>query len=128
MNTKCPLVFQKGTYGEELYHRFLCAKEARIYSYRNAWSTRNADDIYQRYRFKAESKESAPETRNGFEAEWYRYRIVACLVTSSSPVPLKTRRVPQRCTLNLSRAETSSRWCGVVVRRGCASSGVVHVT
>ncbi|GFX08089.1 uncharacterized protein TNCV_1237681 [Trichonephila clavipes] len=50
-------------------------------------------------------------------AEWYRYRIVACLVTSSSPVPLKTRRVGQRCTLNLSRAETSSRWCGVVVRR-----------
>ncbi|GFX91828.1 integrase catalytic domain-containing protein [Trichonephila clavipes] len=47
-------------------------------------------------------------------AEWYRYRIVACLVTSSSPVPLKTRRVGQRCTLNLSRAETSSRWCGVV--------------
>ncbi|GFW41734.1 transposable element Tcb2 transposase [Trichonephila clavipes] len=49
-------------------------------------------------------------------------------VVSSSPVPLKTRRVGQRCTLNLSRAETSSRWCGVVVRRGGASSGVVHVT
>ncbi|GFY35193.1 uncharacterized protein TNCV_5045671 [Trichonephila clavipes] len=47
---------------------------------------------------------------------------------SSSPVPLKTRRVGQRCTLNLSRAETSSRGCGVVVRRGGASSGVVHVT
>ncbi|GFY24952.1 uncharacterized protein TNCV_2691431 [Trichonephila clavipes] len=61
-------------------------------------------------------------------AEWYRYRTVACLVTSSSPVPLKTRCVGQRCTLNLSRAETSSRWCGVVVRRGGASSGVVHVT
>ncbi|GFS94510.1 uncharacterized protein TNCV_2015201 [Trichonephila clavipes] len=61
-------------------------------------------------------------------AEWYRYRIVACLVTSSSPVPPKTRRVGQRCTLNLWRAETSSRWCGVVVRRGGASSGVVHVT
>ncbi|GFX03451.1 uncharacterized protein TNCV_4634631 [Trichonephila clavipes] len=61
-------------------------------------------------------------------AEWYRYRIVACLVTSSSPVPLKTRRVGQRCTLNLSRADMSSRWCGVVVRRGGASSGVVHVT
>ncbi|GFX56947.1 uncharacterized protein TNCV_3701121 [Trichonephila clavipes] len=45
-------------------------------------------------------------------AEWYRYRIVACLVTSSSPVPLKTRRVGQRCTLNLSRAETSFLWCG----------------
>ncbi|GFV41673.1 hypothetical protein TNCV_3628241 [Trichonephila clavipes] len=42
-------------------------------------------------------------------AEWYRYRIVARLVTSSSPVPPKTRRVGQRCTLNLSRAETSSR-------------------
>ncbi|GFW96677.1 uncharacterized protein TNCV_2847341 [Trichonephila clavipes] len=49
-------------------------------------------------------------------------------VMSSIPVPLKTRRVGQRCTLNLSRAETSSRWCGVVVRRGGASSGVVHVT
>ncbi|GFX72597.1 uncharacterized protein TNCV_4061931 [Trichonephila clavipes] len=59
-------------------------------------------------------------------AEWYRHRIVAGFVTSSSPVPLKTRRVGQR--LNLSRAETSSRWCGVVVRRGGASSGVVHVT
>ncbi|GFX29636.1 uncharacterized protein TNCV_4777081 [Trichonephila clavipes] len=61
-------------------------------------------------------------------AEWYRYRTVACFVTGSSPVPLKTRRVGQRCTLNLSRAETSSRWCGVVVRRGGVSSGVVHVT
>ncbi|GFS89746.1 WW domain-containing protein [Trichonephila clavipes] len=43
---------------------------------------------------------------------------MACFVTGSSPVPLKTRRVEQRCTLNLSRAESSSRWCGVVVRRG----------
>ncbi|GFU82407.1 uncharacterized protein TNCV_2462901 [Trichonephila clavipes] len=51
-------------------------------------------------------------------AEWYRYRTVACLVTSSSPIPLKTHRVGQRCTINLSRAETSSRWCDVVVRRG----------
>ncbi|GFV56273.1 uncharacterized protein TNCV_106291 [Trichonephila clavipes] len=39
-------------------------------------------------------------------------------VMSSSPVPLKTRQVGQRCTLNMSRAETSFRWCGVVVRRG----------
>ncbi|GFS79113.1 uncharacterized protein TNCV_4408371 [Trichonephila clavipes] len=57
-------------------------------------------------------------TRVAAVAEWYRYRTVACFVTGSSPVPLKTRRVGQRCTLNLSRAETSSRWCGVVVRRG----------
>ncbi|GFT57033.1 uncharacterized protein TNCV_1690981 [Trichonephila clavipes] len=49
-------------------------------------------------------------------------------VMSSSPVPLKTRRVGERCTLNLSIAQTSSRWCGVVVRRGGASSGVVLVT
>ncbi|GFV21864.1 uncharacterized protein TNCV_4525511 [Trichonephila clavipes] len=50
-------------------------------------------------------------------AEWYRYRIVAGFATSSSPVPIKTRRAGQRCTLNLSRAETSTCWCGVVVRR-----------
>ncbi|GFW49813.1 uncharacterized protein TNCV_3866791 [Trichonephila clavipes] len=61
-------------------------------------------------------------------AEWYKYRTMACFVTSSSPVPLKTFRVGQRCTLNLSRAETFSRWCGVVVRRGGASSSIVHVT
>ncbi|GFW68353.1 uncharacterized protein TNCV_2263421 [Trichonephila clavipes] len=50
-------------------------------------------------------------------AEWLRYRIVAGLVTSSSPVPLNTCRVGERCTLNLSRAQTSSRLCGVEVRR-----------
>ncbi|GFU60220.1 hypothetical protein TNCV_4249221 [Trichonephila clavipes] len=33
----------------------------------------------------------------------------------------------ERCVLKLSRAQTSFRWCGVVVRRGCASSGVVLV-
>ncbi|GFT86579.1 uncharacterized protein TNCV_3247431 [Trichonephila clavipes] len=47
---------------------------------------------------------------------------------SSSPVPLKIRCVGQRCTLNLSRAQTSSRWCSGVVRRGGASSGVVLFT
>ncbi|GFY28654.1 uncharacterized protein TNCV_3440211 [Trichonephila clavipes] len=36
-------------------------------------------------------------------------------VTNSSPVPLKTRRVGERCTLNLSRAQTFSCWGGVVV-------------
>ncbi|GFU85020.1 uncharacterized protein TNCV_1552841 [Trichonephila clavipes] len=50
--------------------------------------------------------------------------MVAGFVTSSSPVPLKTRRVGQRCTLNLSRAETFSRWFGVVVRRGGARAQV----
>ncbi|GFX86361.1 hypothetical protein TNCV_2562501 [Trichonephila clavipes] len=47
---------------------------------------------------------------------------------SSSPVPLKTRHVGARCTLNLSRTQTSSRGCGVVVRRGSASSSAVLVT
>ncbi|GFY14607.1 uncharacterized protein TNCV_4828101 [Trichonephila clavipes] len=56
-------------------------------------------------------------------AEWYGYWTVACLVTRSSPVPLKTHRVGQRCTLNLTRAEMSSRWCGVVVRRGGCQLG-----
>ncbi|GFY30220.1 hypothetical protein TNCV_3091271 [Trichonephila clavipes] len=50
------------------------------------------------------------------------------LVTSSSPVPLKNRRVGERCTLNLSRTQMSSRWCAVVVRKGGTSSGVVLVT
>ncbi|GFX43841.1 uncharacterized protein TNCV_4111201 [Trichonephila clavipes] len=48
-------------------------------------------------------------------AEWSRYRIVAGFVTISSPVPLKTCHVGERCTLNLLRAPTSSRWCGVEV-------------
>ncbi|GFW78791.1 uncharacterized protein TNCV_4262111 [Trichonephila clavipes] len=39
-------------------------------------------------------------------------------VTSSSPVPLQIRRVGERCSLNLSRAQMSSRWCDGVVRRG----------
>ncbi|PRD21946.1 UNVERIFIED_CONTAM: hypothetical protein NCL1_50422 [Trichonephila clavipes] len=39
------------------------------------------------------------------------------LAPSSSPVPLKTRRVGKRCKLNLSRAQASSLWCSVVGRR-----------
>ncbi|GFW32573.1 uncharacterized protein TNCV_565191 [Trichonephila clavipes] len=62
--------------------------------------------------------------------QWPRYQrsLNGRHVMSSNPVPIKTHRVGQRCTLNLPRAETSSRWCGVVVKRGGASSGVVHVT
>ncbi|GFV08433.1 uncharacterized protein TNCV_328671 [Trichonephila clavipes] len=37
---------------------------------------------------------------------------------SSNLVQLKIRRVGERCALNLSRAQTSSRWCGVKVKRG----------
>ncbi|GFT98152.1 hypothetical protein TNCV_789661 [Trichonephila clavipes] len=49
-------------------------------------------------------------------------------VMSSSPVPLKTRRVGERCTLNLSRAQTSSSgamW--KLGEGGGASPGVVLV-
>ncbi|GFT42293.1 hypothetical protein TNCV_1786131 [Trichonephila clavipes] len=58
-------------------------------------------------------------------AQWLDY---GRHVMSSSPVPLNARRVGKRCTLYLSRAEMSSHWCCVVVKRGGASSGVVHVT
>ncbi|GFT33889.1 uncharacterized protein TNCV_4383751 [Trichonephila clavipes] len=69
-----------------------------------------------------------PASRN-FRPQYVRRRgriAVAFMVSdhgrhvmSSSPVPLKTRRVGrERCTLNLSRAQASSRWCGVVVSRG----------
>ncbi|GFT04441.1 uncharacterized protein TNCV_1929611 [Trichonephila clavipes] len=64
------------------------------------------------------------ELRSGLVAtvaEWSRYRIVAGLVTSSGPLPLKTRRVGEGCAVNLPRAQTSCRWCGVEVRRGGAS-------
>ncbi|GFV70845.1 putative transposase [Trichonephila clavipes] len=42
------------------------------------------------------SHERFSSRRLAVVAEWYGYRIVACLVTSSSPVPLKTRRAIQR--------------------------------
>ncbi|GFW58852.1 transposable element Tcb1 transposase [Trichonephila clavipes] len=42
-------------------------------------------------------------------------------VMSSSPAPLKIRHVGEKCTLNLPRAQTSSCWCGVVIRRGGAA-------
>ncbi|GFU69624.1 hypothetical protein TNCV_2503441 [Trichonephila clavipes] len=35
-------------------------------------------------------------------------------LVTSNPVPLKIHRERARFTLNLSRAQTSSRWCGVV--------------
>ncbi|GFS73423.1 uncharacterized protein TNCV_1101491 [Trichonephila clavipes] len=41
-------------------------------------------------------------------------------VRSSNPVPLKSCRVGKRYILNQSRAQTSSRWCGLIVtRRWC---------
>ncbi|GFW06307.1 uncharacterized protein TNCV_37811 [Trichonephila clavipes] len=64
----------------------------------------------------------------GFGSPVVKVSVHGRHVMSSSPAPLKTRRVGQRCTLNLSRAETSSRWCGVVVKRGGSSSGVIHIT
>ncbi|GFW90355.1 hypothetical protein TNCV_2122181 [Trichonephila clavipes] len=85
------------------------------------WALLNSEDLLI-YSFSSPS----PRQYVAEVAEWYRYRIVACLVTSLSPVPLKTRRVGQRCTLNLSRAQSPP--FGVVVRKGDASSDVVRVT
>ncbi|GFX67117.1 transposable element Tcb2 transposase [Trichonephila clavipes] len=45
-----------------------------------------------------------------------RYRIVACLVTSSSPVPLKACRVEGLMSVNLYRSSKFYR-CGVEIRR-----------
>ncbi|GFT42455.1 hypothetical protein TNCV_1787301 [Trichonephila clavipes] len=47
---------------------------------------------------------------------------------SSSLISLKTRCVGERCTLNLSKLQASSRWCHVEVMRGGCSSGVIFVT
>ncbi|GFW73608.1 hypothetical protein TNCV_1540631 [Trichonephila clavipes] len=41
----------------------------------------------------------------------------------SSPAPLKTRRVGERCTLNLSRVETSSRCYGVELHEDVTFDG-----
>ncbi|GFX23319.1 hypothetical protein TNCV_4936341 [Trichonephila clavipes] len=51
------------------------------------------------------------------------YLLITKGDTSSCPVPLKTRRVGKRCTLNLSRTQTSSCWSDVVVKRGQLKSG-----
>ncbi|GFV15391.1 uncharacterized protein TNCV_4834181 [Trichonephila clavipes] len=56
------------------------------------------------------------------------YLLITKGVTSSSPVPLKTRRVGERCTLNLSRAQTSSCWSSVVVKRGQLKYRPRHLT
>ncbi|GFT62596.1 uncharacterized protein TNCV_1702531 [Trichonephila clavipes] len=56
------------------------------------------------------------------------YLLITKGVTSSSPRPLKTRRVGARCTLNLSRAQTSSCWSGMVVKRGKLKYRPHHLT
>ncbi|GFU58593.1 uncharacterized protein TNCV_2100531 [Trichonephila clavipes] len=56
------------------------------------------------------------------------YLLITKGVTSSIPVPLKTRRVGERCTLNLSRAQTFSCWSGVVVKRGQLKYRPRHLT
>ncbi|GFY35919.1 uncharacterized protein TNCV_4842911 [Trichonephila clavipes] len=56
------------------------------------------------------------------------YLLITKGVTSSSPVPLKTHRVGERCTLILSRAQTSSCWRDVVVERGQLKYRPRHLT
>ncbi|GFU34879.1 hypothetical protein TNCV_2991981 [Trichonephila clavipes] len=56
------------------------------------------------------------------------YLLIIKGVTRSSPVPLKTCRVGERCTLNLSRAQTSSCWSGVVIKTGQLKYRPRHLT
>ncbi|GFU48450.1 uncharacterized protein TNCV_1630881 [Trichonephila clavipes] len=49
------------------------------------------------------------------------YLLITKGVTISSPVPLKIRHAAERCSSNLSRAQTSSCWSDVVVKRGHTS-------
>ncbi|GFU59706.1 uncharacterized protein TNCV_3186691 [Trichonephila clavipes] len=56
------------------------------------------------------------------------YLLITKGVRNSSPVLLKNRRVRERCTLNLSRAQMSSRWSGVVVKRGQLKCRPRHLT
>ncbi|GFX83131.1 uncharacterized protein TNCV_4987251 [Trichonephila clavipes] len=56
------------------------------------------------------------------------YLLITKCDTSSSPVLLKTRHVGERCTLNQSRAQKSSRWSGVVVERDQLKCRPRHLT
>ncbi|GFV54098.1 uncharacterized protein TNCV_5119331 [Trichonephila clavipes] len=56
------------------------------------------------------------------------YLLITKGVTSSSPVPLKTRGVGAGCTLNMSKAQTPSCWSGVVVKRGQLKYRPRHLT
>ncbi|GFU38627.1 hypothetical protein TNCV_1495591 [Trichonephila clavipes] len=68
-------------------------------------------------------------TRSGRSSQGVRVWDRGCPYLEFEPsTTLRTRCVGARCTLNLSRAQMSFPWCGVVVRRGGASSEVIHVT
>ncbi|GFY36474.1 uncharacterized protein TNCV_26771 [Trichonephila clavipes] len=56
------------------------------------------------------------------------YLLIPKGVTSSSPVRIKTNRVGERCTLNLSRAQTSLLWSSEVVKRAQLKYRPRHLT
>ncbi|GFY17596.1 uncharacterized protein TNCV_3519511 [Trichonephila clavipes] len=66
------------------------------------------------------------KTQERKSSNWYL--LITKGVTSSSPVPLNTHRVGERCTLNLLRAQTSSCWSGEVVKRGKLKYRPRHLT
>ncbi|GFU49052.1 transposable element Tcb2 transposase [Trichonephila clavipes] len=113
-NTRSPLVLIRGTMTDQRYvHDILQPHMLPLIQ-------RLPGTIFQQ-------DNARPHTARGCGSPVAKVSDHGRHVMSSSPVPLKTQRVGQRCTLNLSRTETSSRWCGVVGEDG-ASSGVVHVT
>ncbi|GFX26811.1 hypothetical protein TNCV_1839841 [Trichonephila clavipes] len=60
-------------------------------------------------------------------AEWYRYRIVAVLVTSSSPVPLKTRREIQQTSGILASINTIRKESHLLSFHGLAATHMVLI-
>ncbi|GFW48592.1 uncharacterized protein TNCV_4241731 [Trichonephila clavipes] len=71
--------------------------------------------IHQTTALDKDFKYSTPKPRSGCG------RLVIMAgghVASSSPIPLKAHPVGARCTLNLSKTQTSSCWGGEEVRRG----------
>ncbi|GFX39085.1 hypothetical protein TNCV_3426711 [Trichonephila clavipes] len=50
------------------------------------------------------------------------------IVRGQGSLVANIRRVSERCLLNLSRPQASSRWCGEELGDGVAFSGVVLVT
>ncbi|GFV39459.1 uncharacterized protein TNCV_4796561 [Trichonephila clavipes] len=122
------IVQETNRYAEQYIHKTVCKEESRW----KKWTETNIEEKRCKWKKKfAKKPESGAKTvKLDFALNPVSNSIMGCgspvvkvsnhgrHVMSSIQVPLKTRRVGQRCTLNLSRAETSSRWCGVVVRRG----------
>ncbi|GFW75786.1 transposable element Tc1 transposase [Trichonephila clavipes] len=86
------------------------------------WQTLATETYEQMFRSGSQSEAKPPvfnsqkacNTSNGSGSQVVEVSDHAWPCHEFEPSTTKTRRVGQRCTLNLSRAETSSCWCGVI--------------